>query len=798
MPPPQPAQLHQPPPAPTPIETASSNPVPPTSVPVNPSPLKLSTATVERPETSSNEATPTTAKSSGGLMSALKLRKSTRELSKTKKEAEKVAAGKLATQQAIAAREEASRKAAEREELRKKEAVEVQAKEEARKAEVAKREETQRKELAAQEEVKRQEAAAAEIKRKEQVARDEAKQREMAAEAEARRKEQAEKDEARRKEQAEKDQARRKDLEVQEEHRRKEASAREAARQKEIAGRQALKRKEAAEKEAAKAKEKARRKESKPGGIFKRSGLSFSRSSSQEPSSSTSSPSRIPPPQTAVPPVPAIKQAAVMPPPPPANPTQPFPRSEQVPMQIPSDLNSTPPHQTATSLPLNVLSQNPTAASIHPQTPPPPQRTAAHRIQEPPRNSRTSMFGTLKKRFSLFGAIDANGKSSNSGIPTSPKLPSTPNKASVSSSKLASASSPNVVIPTTPNMSGTATPSQSGPQRLTPSRNASGSPMRPPPPPPAPAKDLPAPPTESVVVIPAESSVQNQQGQFSTQGSAGPSDAMAMGGSPSVPEPLTDLPLRTTSHTPPRPDIPRFTPNQHDNSIDFSSPTSRNRSTSQSGAPILSSPLTKSISHDSPARSIHSQSDLSRRRSSVRGPRPMPHGASPESNRSSMDANAFAHSEPLPSMPRFVNSNSLPDGASPPMHSLPLPLGPLAPVIRANRSSDSHQHGPGSDLVTPSTSGDSSDFSNVPTHSSGQTNATSSADLGSPFSDDHDHDNEQIVIVDGAGTGMEGSNMANLEVRHAAKGGEFKGPEREGSNETIRADLAPPRFIAVQ
>ena len=698
--------------SPAQLETPSNITSPATSVPVHPSPLKVSTANLEPTvavPTESNEPTPTASKSSG-MLSALGLRKSTRSLAKNSKEADKAEAAKVA-QQRIASATEAAAEKAEREAQLKAEreakskaaaeaAVALAAKEEARKKDLAEQEAVRKAEVAAKEEAKRKEVAAIEANRKEQLAVEEARKKAAAAQEEAKRKEQLAQAEAKRKEQAAQAEARKKEQ--------------DAVRQKEAAEKAAMKRKEAVEKEAAKRKEKEQRKAEGKGSFFRL----------RPPSSNALNQTKVPlrSSSQSQPPVPAV--AAAPSPPRPSGGSQPFPRLADQ-SQPPADLAPTPPRQTHTSLPLNILSRTP-APLPKPTTPATPQRAASQRAPPPSARQRTSMFGTLKKRFSLLtGTEPLSVSSSSRASPRNSPAPSTP--------RTITPARPPPSIPVAPTPSKVSIPN--GPT--------------------TPAKELPPVPASpaAVTVISAESETPSQP-QVTEFG---------------IPvEPLRDLPPRTTSHTPPRSDVSRF-PGLSPEFPSTVTPPTFQRSASHGAVPITnSSALTKTLSQDSGVRSSSSQSGSIRRRSSVKGPRPMPH-SSPEGK-----AVMTSHSDPIPSFPKLVNPvHILPDGASPPHASFP-----LAPQVDTTHSRGSH--GSSSmqpDLATPSTPGES-DMSNSHSQSTGM-------DLASPSLADDD----RVVILDSV------SNEMPIEVVR-----EGKVPERESSDETLQADISntAPRVISVQ
>ena len=633
---------------------------------------------------------------------------SKRHLAKEAKAAEKAEAAKVVQQRAEAVKKAAAEKQAERDAAKKKEMAELAVKEEAKRKEA---EEQRKKDLVVREEARQKELAGAEVRKKEQAARDEAKRKELAAKEEEKRKEQAARDEARRKEQAAKDEVRR-----------KEQAEREAARRKENTEKQAAKRKADAEREVAKQKENEQKKvEGKSGSRWKLKapsvGLPFTKSASPQASPR--------PQQATLPPTgltPVASASGPM-----TNGAQPFPRSTEERVGPPADFTTMPPRPVHQSMPLG--------AQKSLQLPSTPQRVNSQRsparsAPNPPAAStaskpRSGMLGTIKKRFSMFGSdIRADSapddKSKNAHLTPSAisKAPSTPRIPSIAPSDLSRA-------PSTP---------------------------------PAANKELPPTPVQDVVVI---------------QKSPGGPDPAAMsmaefGTSTPPPKPVSDLPPRSTSYSPPfrQAQLPLV----HQGPA-RASPVpvlpEYSRSVSQSAIPILSQTISREVSvesHVSQSASHTSQSSLGRG-SSVRGPRPMP--------KTSPDKRAISLSRSLSSdhgsvdlhgqqgrtleIPFHEAVDSSP-GAS--ISSLP-PLVPSLTDATAPSLASFSQ-----DLVTPSTSAESSMFSSSQHPSTDRT----TLELGSPLSSELGKEDQ---------------------VPAPAVTNELDTPEREDSAETVHATFRP-------
>ncbi|ORX40226.1 hypothetical protein BD324DRAFT_267192 [Kockovaella imperatae] len=346
-------------------------------------------------------------------------------------------------------------------------------------------------------------------------------------------------------------------------------------------------------------------------------------------------------------------------------------------------------------------------ASQPPQAPPAPQRTMSQRATSgPPPTSlnkhRTSMFGTIKKRFSIL-------TSSDSKTPTTPAKDAAP-----------------------------ATPSKSA-QPVVVDQAA--------------VKALPAVPPSPVPVTVIEAS----------PAAPGRTDVSEFG---ATAEPLRELPARTTSHTPPRPAVATFSP--ADAPPLMATPPGITRSTPQSAIPTSSSPqLTQTLSRDSGARSMAGSVGSINRRSSVKGPRPMP--SSPESK----GGVSIPNSDPIPSRSRLSNPlpvPSLPAGASPPQ----LQSFPLGPMVHARSSSQSNgsSNNPFPEIVTPSTPGEQSEYSVGHTHT---TTTGTSVRLVSPSATPEE---DRALFL---------SSSDNVVPPHVEDG--HKVPTRESSGESLQPSV---------
>ncbi|KAK1925304.1 hypothetical protein DB88DRAFT_188570 [Papiliotrema laurentii] len=208
----------------------------------------------------------------------------------------------------------------------------------------------------------------------------------------------------------------------------------------------------------------------------------------------------------------------------------------------------------------------------------------------------------------------------------------------------------------------------------------------------------------------------------------------------STPQPLSELPPRTSSHTTPVAQAGSPLAQSHRTTSSNATPVLIRANSEQSPRPVESSPLYKTLSHE--GRTGGSPTS-SRRGGSIRGPRPMPRAAhSPERHRSASISNSIAEQQ------------------------------------RALTSYPDHHNGemtgaPGA--VTPSASSESADERESSMFSHSVSKGSQHTDLASPFTSD------------GSEMDTKRSELGDL--------GDFE-PEREGSNETIHPK-APPTLPAV-